>query len=39
VINGINIVVAVKIPGVKKITAGNYGGSLGKFKINLSDLF
>ena len=50
VINGINleavtaatkagIEAAVKIPGVKKITAGNYGGSLGKFKVNLSDLF
>ncbi|HHI30651.1 MAG TPA: formylmethanofuran--tetrahydromethanopterin N-formyltransferase, partial [Candidatus Methanoperedenaceae archaeon] len=30
---------AVKIPGVKKITAGNYGGSLGQYKINLHDLF
>ena len=30
---------AVKIPGVKKTTAGNYGGSLGQFKVNLSDLF
>jgi len=30
---------AVKIPGVKKITAGNYGGSLGAFKVNLGDLF
>lgn len=50
VINGINleavtaatkagIEAAVKIPGVKKITAGNYGGSLGKFKVDLGDLF
>lgn len=30
---------AVKVPGVKKITAGNYGGSLGAFKVNLGDLF
>lgn len=30
---------AVRIPGVKKITAGNYGGSLGKYKINLHELF
>jgi len=29
----------VKVPGVKKITAGNYGGSLGAFKVNLGDLF
>ncbi len=32
------ITAAVKIPGVKKITAGNYGGSLGPYKFNLSDL-
>jgi formylmethanofuran--tetrahydromethanopterin N-formyltransferase len=30
---------AVRIPGVRKITAGNYGGSLGKYKINLHELF
>lgn len=30
---------AVKVPGVKKITAGNYDGSLGAFKVNLGDLF
>ncbi|MEA1868843.1 MAG: formylmethanofuran--tetrahydromethanopterin N-formyltransferase [Euryarchaeota archaeon] len=30
---------AVKMPGIKKITAGNYGGSLGAFKVNLGDLF
>nr|QNO48532.1 formylmethanofuran--tetrahydromethanopterin formyltransferase [Methanosarcinales archaeon ANME-2c ERB4] len=48
VINGIDAVAAVtkagigaavKIPEVKKTTAGNYGGSLGKFKVNRSDLF
>lgn len=30
---------AVKIPGVKKISAGNYGGTLGPYKFNLKDLF
>lgn len=50
VINGINLDVvkaatkagieaAVKIRGIKKITAGNYGGTIGQYKINLSDLF
>ncbi|MCX7999426.1 MAG: formylmethanofuran--tetrahydromethanopterin N-formyltransferase, partial [Leptospiraceae bacterium] len=50
VINGLNIDVvkkamkvgilaATKIPGVVKITAGNYGGKLGKHIINLKDLF
>ncbi|MFQ6120945.1 MAG: formylmethanofuran--tetrahydromethanopterin N-formyltransferase, partial [Methanosarcinales archaeon] len=29
---------AVKVPGVKKISAGNYGGTLGKYQINLKDL-
>ncbi len=29
---------AVKIPGVKKITAGNYGGTLGPFKFQLKDM-
>jgi formylmethanofuran--tetrahydromethanopterin N-formyltransferase len=33
---GINA--AVKIPGVKKITAGNYGGTLGPYKFNLHEL-
>src|SRR3990170_593747 len=28
------IIAAVKIPGVKKITAGNYGGTLGPYKFN-----
>lgn len=50
VINGLNIDVvkkamrtgieaATKIPGVVKITAGNYGGKLGKHLIYLKDLF
>ena len=30
---------AVTIPGVKKITAGNYGGKLGPFQIKLQGLF
>jgi formylmethanofuran--tetrahydromethanopterin N-formyltransferase len=30
---------ACTIPGVKEISAGNYGGSLGAYKINLRDLF
>lgn len=30
---------AVMIPGVKKISAANYGGSLGPYKFNLLDLF
>jgi formylmethanofuran--tetrahydromethanopterin N-formyltransferase len=34
---GINA--AVKVPGVKKICAGNYGGSLGKCHIQLHELF
>ncbi|WP_135606564.1 formylmethanofuran--tetrahydromethanopterin N-formyltransferase [Methanococcoides sp. NM1] len=29
---------AVAVPGVKKITAGNYGGNLGPHKFNLHDL-
>lgn len=28
-----------KHPGITKITAGNYGGKLGKFQIHLHDLF
>jgi formylmethanofuran--tetrahydromethanopterin N-formyltransferase len=49
VINGLNdkvisqamlagIKAAVKIPGVKKISAGNFGGTLGPFKFYLKDL-
>ncbi|MFX1573055.1 MAG: formylmethanofuran--tetrahydromethanopterin N-formyltransferase [Promethearchaeota archaeon] len=29
---------AVKVPGVNRITAGNYGGNLGKFKYKLYDI-
>jgi len=32
------IAAAVTIPGVKKISAGNYGGTLGPYKFNLKDL-
>ncbi len=50
VINGINkykveeamkkgIIAASKVEGVKKITAGNFGGNLGSYKIELADLF
>ncbi|HIH39993.1 MAG TPA: formylmethanofuran--tetrahydromethanopterin N-formyltransferase [Halobacteria archaeon] len=50
VINGMNvdsikeamrkgITAATKVPGVVKISAGNYGGKLGKYKIDLKDLF
>jgi len=35
--NGITTV--TKVPGVVKITAGNFGGKLGKYKIELKDLF
>ena len=34
--SGINA--AITIPGVKKITAGNYGGNLGPYKFNLQDI-
>ncbi|ADC69770.1 formylmethanofuran/tetrahydromethanopterin N-formyltransferase [Methanocaldococcus sp. FS406-22] len=33
------ILAATKVPGVKKITAGNYGGKLGKYQFNLRELF
>jgi len=50
VINGLNveavseamrvgIEAATKVPGVMGISAGNYGGDLGPYKINLHDLF
>jgi len=35
----VGILAATKIPGVVKITAGNYGGKLGKHLIYLKDLF
>lgn len=34
----IGIKAATTVPGVKKITAGNYGGKLGKFQFHLKDL-
>ncbi len=34
----VGIKAAVSVPGVKKITAGNYGGTLGPYKFNLHDL-
>jgi formylmethanofuran--tetrahydromethanopterin N-formyltransferase len=30
---------ALKVDGVERISAGNYGGKLGKYKINLRELF
>jgi len=30
---------ACKVPGVKKISAGNYGGKLGAYQIKLHELF
>ncbi|MHA1594931.1 MAG: formylmethanofuran--tetrahydromethanopterin N-formyltransferase [Candidatus Baldrarchaeia archaeon] len=30
---------AAKVPGVKMISAGNYGGKLGQYKIHLHELF
>jgi len=35
----IGIETAVTVPGVKKITAGNYGGKLGKYQFKLHELF
>ena len=35
----VGIEAACKVPGVKKISAGNYGGKLGKYKLHLHDLF
>lgn len=29
---------AVKVPGIKKISAGNFGGNLGPYKFNLHDI-
>lgn len=34
----IGIIEAAKVPGVEKITAGNYGGKLGKFHFHLHQL-
>lgn len=35
----LGIEAAVKVPGINRISAGNYGGNLGKFQIFLKDLF
>ncbi|ODS37772.1 MAG: formylmethanofuran--tetrahydromethanopterin N-formyltransferase [Candidatus Altiarchaeales archaeon WOR_SM1_86-2] len=35
----VGIEAACTVPGIVKISAGNYGGKLGKYKINLKDLF
>jgi formylmethanofuran--tetrahydromethanopterin N-formyltransferase len=35
----VGIEAAVKVPGVLKISAGNFGGNLGAYKINLHELF
>lgn len=34
----VGIHAAVKIPGVNRISAGNYGGNLGKFQYNLHEI-
>ncbi len=34
----VGIQAATKVPGVKKVTAGNYGGKLGPYKFNLKML-
>jgi formylmethanofuran--tetrahydromethanopterin N-formyltransferase len=35
----VGIKAAVTVPGVKKISAGNYGGKLGKYQFKLHELF
>jgi len=35
----LGIEAAVKIPGINRISAGNYGGKLGKFQYRLHELF
>jgi formylmethanofuran--tetrahydromethanopterin N-formyltransferase len=35
---GVGIKTAIKVPGVVKITAGNYGGKLGPYKANLKEV-
>jgi len=35
----VGILAATTVKGVKKITAGNYGGKLGKYQIKLRELF
>jgi formylmethanofuran--tetrahydromethanopterin N-formyltransferase len=34
----LGIEAAVKIPGINRISAGNYGGKLGKFQYGLHDI-
>ncbi|GAH53530.1 unnamed protein product, partial [marine sediment metagenome] len=34
----LGIKAAVQVPGVTKISAGNYGGKLGKFQYRLYDI-
>jgi len=34
----LGIKAAVQVPGVSKISAGNYGGKLGKFQYRLYDI-
>lgn len=34
----VGIAAAVKVPGVKRIYAGNYGGTLGAYQIWLKDM-
>jgi len=34
----IGIIEAIKVPGVLKISAGNYGGKLGPFKAYLKEV-
>jgi formylmethanofuran--tetrahydromethanopterin N-formyltransferase len=34
----LGIEAAVKVPGIKRISAGNYGGKLGKFQFRLCDI-
>jgi len=34
----VGIEAAVKVPGINRISAGNYGGKLGKFQYKLHEL-
>jgi formylmethanofuran--tetrahydromethanopterin N-formyltransferase len=35
---GVGMEAAIKVPGILKITAGNYGGKLGPYKANLKEV-
>jgi formylmethanofuran--tetrahydromethanopterin N-formyltransferase len=35
---GVGIQAAIKVPGILKITAGNYGGKLGPYKAELKEV-